>query len=387
MYLIKFFLSVLCCIFFAGTGFAQTDSCDLKITLLTCGPGKDLYSIFGHSAIRVRDRNSQRDIIYNYGTFEFSDPDFYIKFVKGKLRYSVSTEQYSQFMEEYELENRSVTEQVLRLSCSEQQQLSAALQWNARDENKYYLYEFLFDNCSTRIRDIIKKNTRDSIHFKSILPQPVQTFREMLHVCLDTGKLYWSKLGIDLALGSLIDRKLTNEEAMFLPDYLLKGYDSAFIDNIPVTLVKRPILRVSPEAEEEEPLFTPLNSTVFLLVLIVALTMLNKKGVNRFLAVFDVTLFLITGAIGCFLLLMWFGTEHDLCANNYNLLWALPLHFFVSFFIFKNRSWVKNYFLCSAVFYLLLVLFWSFIPQGMNPAFIPLALVLGLRSFDLATKK
>ena len=373
------------CFFSQVSSFAQTDSCNVRISLLTCGPGADLYSVFGHTAVRVMDGSAHSDIVYNYGTFDFNDPDFYIKFVKGKLLYFVSVEQYSDFKYEYRSENRSIIEQVLNLSCDQKQNLSKALEFNSREANKYYLYEFLFDNCSTRVRDILKRNSGDSIHFKNILQAPVPTFRNMLHVCLDKGGQSWSELGIDLALGSLIDRKPTNEESMFLPDYLMKGFDSASVNGSVITKSKTVVLTSILKTKETEE-FTPINTTVLLLVIISILTLLHKKWSNRFLDIFDLTLFFITGGTGCFLVFMWFGTEHDLTADNYNLLWAVPSHLFISFFLLRNKNWVRKYFLFSTVFYLLVILLWPAIPQGMNPAFLPFAILIGLRSFSRSRK-
>ena len=121
---------------------AQADSCNLRISLLTCTPGEELYSSFGHSALRVVDRANNFDIVFNYGTFDFDDPDFYTKFVRGKLLYFVSVTTFSDFMSQYEYEGRGVTEQILNLSCDEKQNLLAALNENAKEENKYYKYDF-----------------------------------------------------------------------------------------------------------------------------------------------------------------------------------------------------------------------------------------------------
>src|SRR5205085_1968054 len=151
--------------------YSQTDSCHLQISLLTCGPGEELYSVFGHTAIRVKE-DSKFDIIYNYGTFDFDDPDFYTKFVRGKLPYSVSAENFNTFMYEYQVENRQVIEQILDLTCEEKEQLFLALRENSREENRYYRYQYLFDNCSTRPRDIIAKNTSDTIKYKTIIAEP-----------------------------------------------------------------------------------------------------------------------------------------------------------------------------------------------------------------------
>lgn len=378
-----FFL--LTCLLSLTISFAQSDSCRLRVSLLTCGPGEDLYSIWGHTAVRITDSAAHTDIIYNYGTFDFEDPDFYIKFVKGKLLYFVSVEQYDDFMYEYRVENRSVVEQVLNLNCEEKEHLSDALTTNAKKENRYYFYEFLFDNCATRVRDILKTNVDGPVDVRNILPHPVPTFREMLHVGLDSGGLSWSELGIDLALGSLIDRKPTNDEAMFLPDYLMKGFDSSYTGSKPVVWSKRLILPARPAAVEAE-IFSPINTMVCILALIFLLTVLNKKWSRRWLDIFDVALFFLVGGIGCFLLFMWVGTEHDLTADNYNLLWAVPAHLVIAFFMLRNKNWVRKYFLASAILYTLILLFWALIPQGMNPAFLPVVMLLGLRSFVRSRK-
>ena len=138
--------------------FGQNDSCSLRISLLTCAPGEELYSTFGHTALRVQDPSQGIDQVYNYGTFEFG-PDFYTKFIRGKLLYFLSVEEFGDFMYQYEAQSRSVQEQVLRLDCFEKQKLRSALQVNALEENKYYRYDFLFDNCTTRAGDMVAKNT------------------------------------------------------------------------------------------------------------------------------------------------------------------------------------------------------------------------------------
>ncbi|HWJ28198.1 MAG TPA: DUF4105 domain-containing protein, partial [Flavisolibacter sp.] len=161
------------CFFCVARSFAQ-DSCDLRITLLTCAPGSELYSTFGHTALRVQDEHAGLDLVFNYGTFVFDD-DFYMKFIRGKLLYSLSVENFDDFIYEYKLESRSVQEQVLQLSCQEKQQLFHALQVNARPENRDYKYDFLFDNCTTRARDIVARNTAQPVVYKNILPDKTPT--------------------------------------------------------------------------------------------------------------------------------------------------------------------------------------------------------------------
>lgn len=376
--------AILLCIFFSFSSFSQDDSCNLKISLLTCGPGEDLYSIWGHSAIRVKVTNPRTDVIFNYGTFEFEDPDFYTKFTMGKLLYYVSVEDFDRFMYSYQLENRSVIEQELRLTCEEKQKLFNALRTNAREENKFYKYQFLFDNCSTRLRDIVVNNNDDSISFKRIIPAEAPTFRNMIHVNLDQSKQYWSKFGIDLALASRIDRKVENAEAMFLPDYLMMGFDSSVSKDGSLVLNKKMILRHADIVQNNDSVITPIIVTVAILLLGIVLLFTKTQKIAN---VFDITYFLLLGLMGSFMLFMWFGTDHDLCRDNYNLLWALPTHVVGVFFVQKNTRFTKIYFGATAVIAFLVLILWKVLPQELNIAFLPLILLAGIRSVYRALKK
>lgn len=381
-HVISLLLIVLCC----ATSFSQSDSCKLKISLLTCGPGEELYSVFGHTAIRVKD-DANFDIIYNYGTFDFEDPDFYTKFVKGKLLYFVSAENFGSFMEEYRLENRSVIEQELNMSCEEKEKLFNALRVNSREENKYYEYQYLFDNCSTRPRDIIVQNFNETVSFRNILPEPRPSFRDLIQENLDRGKLYWSEFGIDLLLASRIDRKVSNLEAMFLPDFLMMGFDSATIEDHKVVSNKKVLLRSIPAQHENDCWFTPLVFTMILMITGLVLTFFRTGWGEKAGNIFDIAYFLILGLVGCFMLFMWFGTDHELCRDNYNISWALPTHLVMSFFVLKKKPFVKKYFAFTAILSLLILVSILILPQEMNTAFLPLILLSAIRSAYRSLKK
>lgn len=383
---IKHVIALLLVIVYCTTSFSQSDSCKLKISLLTCGPGEELYSVFGHTAIRVKD-DATFDIIYNYGTFNFEDPDFYTKFVKGKLLYFVSAENFGRFMEEYRLENRSVIEQELNMSCKEKEKLFKALRVNSREENKYYEYQYLFDNCSTRPRDIIVQNFDNTVSFKNILPESPPTFRDLIQENLKNGKLYWSEFGIDLLLASRIDRKVNNLEAMFLPDYLMKGFDSANVGIHSVVRNKRVLFKSIPAVNEKNSWFTPLAFTMILLITGLVLTFLTTGRWEKAGNIFDIAYFLILGLSGCFMLFMWFGTDHELCRDNYNILWAIPTHLIMSFFVLKKNPFIKRYFAVTAILSILLLVSVPILPQEMNTAFIPLIFLSAIRSAYRSLKK
>jgi hypothetical protein len=352
--------------------------------LLTCSPGQELYSTFGHSALRVKDSSSDIDIIYNYGTFAFG-PDFYAKFIKGQLLYFVSTQNFNDFVEDYRWQNRIIVEQILMLSCREKEYLFTSLRTNALEENKYYLYNFLFDNCSTRLRDIVAKSTQEPVVFRNILPQNLPTFRNLIHVYLDKGGQHWSKLGIDLLLGSRLDNKSTSLQAMFLPDYLLKGFDKASTNQAPLVTTPKSILTMT-VVFQSKPFFQPLVVFSVLLSIILILSFIPSNKIQRGLRIFDICFFFALGLIGLLLVFMWVGTDHALCSDNFNLLWALPTHAVASFFLYKYNRWINYYLLATIILQVFLVIGWVFIPQEMNLGFLPLILLILLRSWLIVLK-
>ena len=359
------------------------DSCNIQISLLTCTPGNELYSTFGHSAFRVKDLSAKTDIIFNYGTFDFYDPDFYKKFTLGKLLYFVSVDSLAGFLAEYEYFGRGVTEQVLNIGCNEKRELVTAMHENAKEENRYYLYDFTYDNCTTRLRDMLEKTLGQPLQTKNILPSSRTTFRHLIHEYLHKGNQYWSKLGIDILLGSPLDRKITNREAEFLPDYLLKGFDSSTTKSGSLVIEKNTLLPTG-IVNGSAPFFTPLIVFSILFVLIVALTFSLPR--STFLKAFDVFFFLVCGLLGFLLLFMWFGTNHLMCRENYNLLWALPTHFPMAFMLFSSRNWVTAYFRFIFFYCIALVIVWFLLPQQFNTALLPVIGIMMIRSFSISKR-
>ena len=366
----------------SGNSIAQ-DSCHLRISLLTCTPGSELYSIFGHSAIRVIDKRAGTDIVYNYGTFDFNDPDFYSKFIKGKLLYYLSQEYYRDFEYAYMMDNRGIDEQLLNLDCRQQMEVQQFLFQNLQGDNKYYKYDFLIDNCTTRLRDIIEQKSDRNMKSGTIPEANGMSFRNAIHYYLDKGHMYWSKLGIDLLLGRKIDRKMTNREAMFLPEFLEKGIDltGAGEDSLVKTKLF-PIVK-SDTGDNKGSLFTPAMVFSFFAALIFAMGFNQRNGVRRFLHFLDIILFLLIGLMGCLMAFMWFGTDHRDTADNYNLLWAWPTHVIAATLLIFRKKIIPNYFLAYSIVTLLILISWSFLPQQLNPSVIPVLVVTGWRSWKI----
>ena len=375
-------ISLLISISFCGS-FAQSGSSPLRISVLTCAPGLELYSTFGHTAIRIIDSSRQTDLVYNYGTFDFSDPDFYSKFTRGKLDYFLSVAPLEDFMYEYRSENRDVHEQVLAANDSTKQIIQQALTENLAGPARYYKYDFLYNNCTSRVRDILMKYA--GLKADQPLVPAGTSFRDMLHEYLDKGNQAWSKLGIDLVLGSPIDRKANISESMFLPDYLMKGIDSS-VHN-PSSIVLQEKIRINLGNGQQEPFRnTPLILFSVLAIVAGMITFLKHKVAITLTKFLDFFLFLVTGLIGCLLLFMWFGTDHAACAANYNLLWALPCNLVAAFAVWKRPAWLQQYFTVYAMILLATLLGWFWQPQELNTALIPVCLWLLFRSNQLRKK-
>ena len=386
----KFFrLALVSCLFnilFFAAQAQDSSSCHVRVSLLTCAPGQELYSTFGHTAIRITDSVRRTDIVYNYGTFDFDDPNFYMKFVRGKLDYFLSAAYYPDFMVEYQEDQRSVTEQILNLSCSQKMQIIRALEINMQGANRMYKYDFVYDNCTTRVRDLIFGSLPGSGITKQLVPEGT-TPRNLIHTYLDRGGEPWSKLGIDILLGAKLDRPLDNKVAMFLPDYLLKGVDSAVINKTqPLNEQKRMLLDVpSPVAASWN--YTPVALFTILCGLLAVLYLSPGKraqAVSRFI---DSFLLYFTGVLGILLVFMWWGTDHKMTKDNFNLLWALPTNFIAAFFLWRNPLWLRRYFYVAFAINAILLAGWFWLPQEINIAIAPLVLLLLFRYAKLAQRR
>lgn len=381
----KFLLTLL--LLFPLNIFAQNDSCHIRVSILTCTPGELLYSTFGHSAIRVTDSVSRRDIVYNYGTFNFDEPGFYTKFIRGKLNFYISTDDFDSFINEYEQDGRGVIEQTLNLTCSEKRNIITLLQANMIGADRFYKYDFTFDNCTTRLRDLLRKAADTAVHFSNVVHSK-KTFRNLIYEYLNSNDKQWSKLGIDILLGRPMDAVMKPAEVMFLPDYLMKTFDSSRIDSRPLIKDKLQIvpLNLPPVVVNyfTHPFF--IFACVFLLVVVLSFS--KNTFIKRLLGAFDGFMFFITGLLGCLLIFMWLGTDHLMTKDNFNLLWAWPTNTIAAFFVYSKNKRSAKYFFIYSVFNLTLFGCWFFLPQHMNPALMPIIAILIFRSlFYISTGK
>ncbi len=350
-----------------------------KISLLTCAAGDELYYAFGHSAFRVQDSVLGIDVVYNYGTFDFNRPNFYLNFVKGRLIYSLSRRSFDRFLFEYELEKRWVREQILNLSLDEKNRLFAFFETNYLPENRDYLYDPLLNNCSSITGDILKQQFGDAIVFDGSYLEKQFTFRQLVRQHLNINS--WAAFGIDVAFGSVVDRKATVQEHMFLPYYAMRQMENTTKNEKPLIERERVVLDYE---EHQNNGFFPLSplfwfTLLFLFTAIVTYFDYKHHGRSRWL---DFSLFLVTGLIGLFLLFLWLATDHTSTPYNFNVFWAFPLNAGIAFlFIFQDKlpEWLPKYLWTVLGLMGLMVLLWVFKVQIFSPVLIPLLLILAVR--------
>jgi hypothetical protein len=291
--ILRVFFLVLFCNF--KITLSAQDSSHIRVSLLTCSPGDEIYSTFGHSALRITDSSSVSDIVFNYGTFNFDEPGFYTNFLRGRLLYYLSTMYFADFKEEYQSTNRSITEQVLNLSAEEKIAIENFLYNNVKEENKYYNYDFFLDNCTTRLRDIIVKYKRNYPPLKPIMPAST-TFRQAIHNNLHKHGKYWTNFGIDILFGLPSDGIMTTSQTQFLPDNLMMTLDSSNQQH-QLLLSTKPLYSIKSK-DNKNVFFTPEIVFSFLLLFIIVLNFINSKWAIIFLNGFDGLLFFLTGALG-----------------------------------------------------------------------------------------
>lgn len=363
------------------TGYSQQLTDSSRFSIITCGPDPGpVYLAFGHSAIRMVDRQLGVDYVFNYGVFDFNQPNFYLNFARGSNNYLLGAYDYQYFQQSYIEDNRFLHEQPLNLTLNQRQRLYDFLVWNSLPANRAYWYDPYYDNCATRVRDAFIKVFGDSVKFDGSYIKTRYTIRQLTDLYL---KPYpWGDLGIDICQGMPIDRVATPYQHMFLPAYLESAFDHATIMNdsatVPLVAPKRVVYESKPFTASGPPHPLYVFTGLALLALIVTGRDYRKQELSTW---FDVLLFALTGLIGIILLLLWFFTDHRASANNLNILWAIPTHLIAVLAFFKQPRWLKGYFLFTAILQLALLGGWFFLPQQLNTALIPVAFSLMIRAY------
>jgi len=354
-----------------------------KISLLTCDPGDELYSTFGHSAIRIIALESGQDLVFNYGTFDFNTSFFYVKFIRRTLDYQLSLTTTENFLREYNYFKRNVREQELNLSTEQSQKIVTFLQTNYQPENRKYRYDFFFDNCTTRITDMLETVLGQSLKWNYPTVANDKTFRNLIDEYVYP--LPWSDLGIDLALGSVIDREATEAEKAFLPDYLEAAFGSASIigdgPERPLVSQTNTVYDFQYARGDGINLFNPYLIFWVLAILVAILTFIGFKK-KRLFKGFDIGLFSVLGLLGLLLIFLWFFTAHSQTKNNWNLFWAFPGHLYIAYLLFRkpDKAILKTWLLAAMILADVALVVWILGFQSFHPSILPLLLIVILRT-------
>ena len=311
---------------------SMTNPDRIQISLLTCSPGKEVWAQYGHTAIRYYDKESGEDLAINYGIFSLDQTYFIPRFVLGMTDYRMGVQPMDMFLAQYSYEGRGVVEQVLNLSAEDKGVIYKALQENMKPENVVYRYNYFFDNCTTRARDMLVNH----LHGKVVYPPAEEdaTFRSMIHKW--NNKYEWSQFGEDLLLGVNADRKTTKSEQQFLPENLRSDFDKATYKGKP--LVKETNVLLDAETEVAEPAFplSPLSIALIFAAISLVMMLFSYRRQQVYWA-WDLALMLTSGLMGIIFFVMIFS-QHPCVSLNFILLFFNPLPLFFLYSTIKKKK-------------------------------------------------
>ena len=326
----------------------------VKISLLTCGPGQEVYSYYGHTAIRFQDLRNHHDLVINYGMFSFQQKYFILRFVFGLTDYEMGIIPFESFYEEYKNEGRWVKEQMLNLSPQDKENIALAIDKNYQPENRTYRYNYFYDNCTTRARDIIINNINGFVNFHG-LEQASSSYRKEIHQW--NSQHLWARWGNDLLLGYKADCPLSMEERQFLPDSLSFYFQHAvvkFNHNEVKNLVSSSHYIIAPSSTYNEKscsffnVLTPTSLIICISILLIISGVLQKKYKIFYISIYSILSF-ITGLCGLVLTAMIFS-KHPTVSFNLQILILNPLNIL---WLFPKIRKAKNFRLLMITCYLL----------------------------------
>jgi hypothetical protein len=335
----------------------------MQISILTCAPGEDVYTAWGHTAIRIIDSGKQTDVVYNFGTFDFDTPNFLVEFIKGNLNYFLSADNFQNFILEYQYYGRSIKEQILILTDAEKINWQNALLKNLEGNNRYYLYNFITDNCTTRVKDGFYKFATNQVP-----PSTIKSYRTHVVGAPYQQGIPWIGLGIDVLLGAVSDKAPSPLQAGFLPELLFEQL-AAQPSHIAATQ-NYDFTKTTPIATTD-----PIYFIIGLMLLYLFVGKWNARWAVITAKILDLSLLFIFGLGGLLLVYMSLFSKHTACHNNFNIAWIHPLYFIALICYFIKPIWAgylgRIFFIASIG--LIVVSFW--LPQSFS---ISVYLLMGL---------
>lgn len=378
----RLFLFLALAVFVGSNALARpdrTENSDIEVYLLTCGPGQELYATWGHTALRVKDMNAGTDIVYNWGVFDFSTKHFAWKFARGRLEYMLAFTTYERFLDEYNYSNQEVISQRVNLDRQEINTMLMLIQENLKPENVKYRYDFFYDDCSTRVRDLLENAVGDNLLYPPEDIRNQTTFAKEIERF--SNRSPWLDFGIDMLMGREGRKRTTLRDRMFLPDELSKGLSQLVIrrDGLMVPLLANPVTVVESTAvwQKTNVMFAPISVFSFslIIVLILGATLKSKLANN----IMDIILFFLFSVLAVMIFFFNFFTDHVQMRGNLHILWLSPfvITSLIALILDKEFLWsFRTVFVFTIIFTALAIL----MPRSINPAFIPLSLILAIRS-------
>lgn len=341
----------------------------LDVSLLTILPGAELYSTFGHSAIRIRDLQNGHDLVFNYGTFNFNTPYFYLKFPLGRLYYMLSLEPFDDFKQSIKFENRTVIEQKIDLPKAQKVVLLSMLLDNYKPQNRYYRYKFFTDNCATRVRDVLDMVVVDPYFVIHTKVDSGKTFRELYRPYLLHKP--WTLFGIELLMGPFADQK-ARSNALFLPQKLRESLRTTVFYYRPVVSSETVLFEGSYKTPAQT-WFTPLLAMILLLIISFTIEF------TRFKKIFDYVFLITLGFLGLIILFLSLFSYHIELHKNLIVLLLFPV--VIAIPLVKSFKIHKLIALISFIVIIITLLILPFIKQVVNAPTILLSVSLAIRLF------
>ena len=311
---------------------AHIDS-TISVGFITCGPGTEVYSLYGHTALHFKDTSRGTDVAVNWGIFSFSKPNFVLRFVFGLTDYEIGIQDFAYFCETYRYEHRWVKEQQLDLTPREKLLIAEAIEENYRPENRIYRYNYFYDNCTTRARDMIVGHLSGKIDYGTSAHDGL-SFRQLIHqYCTDNP---WARFGNDILLGLQADAPTTTAERQFLPNETMADLDRAIVDGgRRLVAGTSTLVDVAPMPSGGGFPLSPRSCALIMLAVVVALTLWEIVS-HRDFRWFDAVLMVVCGLSGIVLFAMLFS-EHPTVRLNLQLLLLNPLPLFFVWPMLRRR--------------------------------------------------
>jgi hypothetical protein len=369
---------ILLCLISLKNGFSQS-SADTLVYLLTCGPGTETYSVYGHSALRIVIPDKRIDTVYNWGVFEFDTPNFAWKFAKGRLDYMLIAESTKGFLSDYYYEKRYVFCQRINIDPDETKKLVSLINENLKPENIKYRYDFFYDDCTTRIRDLLEKSIGENLKYPPPESGRIPTFRDM--VSKYQNPYPWLNFGVDLIMGSTADKKAFFRDRMFLPidmkDELSKTVIQRSEKRIPLLQNPVVLLNFEPPSVKQNFFISPpcIFTLVIILIIILAALIKNRKTIR----IIDIIIYSVFSLLSILMIFFNFFTDHLQMTWNLNIIWLNPFIVVCLVMLLLNKTgtlWYRIVFYITAGF----IVIHYILPQEFNIGFILLAIILLIRS-------